>query len=535
MKKVMQLKGITIVSIILLFAFFSSCNKILDVNADDYVITADGYYSTEEQLETALRGVYATLAESGLYANYMIGRMALDADEGYFNYATDLGTIGYNSISTSDVKILAYWQKLYAGINRANFLLANVDNTSIDITDSVRNVIKGSALFLRGYYYYMLVTKFGGVPLVLAPTESGDAENVQVARASAKEVYEQIVTDMETAADMVPSAEQVQYGGYVSQSAIWGILARVCLHEAGSPVNETSRYADAATYAQKVINTGMHELDTSYQQIFVNYAQDLYDIKESIWEVEFYGNNTGVYTATAGMVGRNNGIKYTGTAADFGYSIGVIYTTQWLYDLYDEDDIRRDWAIAPYRYVADTIQYFSSSTNVLQRNAGKFRREYETLLPKSTAATPQNFPLLRYSDVLLMYAEAENEVNSGPTDEAYEAINQVRRRAMGVDIYTSNSSVDLSSMSYATFKAEIKDERARELCFEDLRRDDLIRWGDYYTNMKVRLLEVSSTSTTTYLTYFLQYFGNVGIRDVLWPIPSYELGVNAKLVQNDGW
>lgn len=511
----------------------SSCKKMLNVEPDDYIITPESYYTSKSQLETALRGVYAILANGTLYGGNMLGRMGLEADEGFCHYDVDRGTFAYYEGNGTDSKVLNYWRDVYAGINRANFLLAGVDNPAIGIADEERANIKGQALFLRGYLYFMLVSKFDGVPLILTPSVSGKAEDVQVPRTPAAEVYKQILQDMTQAADMVYDVSKVASGGAISKSAVWGVLARVCLYMAGNPVNDASKYAEAAQWAAKVIQSGKHDLNASYKQIFINYAQDLYDIKESIWEVEFYGNGTGIYSNTGGQVGRNNGIQYTGSGK-FGYSIGAIHTTEWLYNLYKINDLRRDWAIAPYRYNADTIQYWSVSTSLLARYSGKFRREYETLLPKSTASTPENFPLLRYADVLLMYAEALNESGGSPTAEAYDAINQVRRRAIGANTHAPNATVDITSMTYAAFKKELKEERARELCFESLRKNDLVRWGDFFANMKTRLLEVPG-GTTSYVVSARLYYTNASQRDVLWPIPAYEMGVNSQLTQNNGW
>lgn len=512
---------------------FTSCDKFLDVNPTTYIISTDKYYTTEEQLETALRGVYATLADDGLYANYMLGRMGLEADEGFGAYSPDRGGVGYYTVSQADVKVLTYWKALYSGINLANLLLVNIDNP--EMSDTKKNEIKGQALFLRAYYYFMLVNKFGDVPLVLDPTTSANVSDLQVPRTSIRTVYEKIIEDMTTAEGLVAGIESVESSGRVCKSVVQGILARVCLHMAGRPLNDISKYADAASWANKVIISGKHELNPSFEQVFINYARNEYDKKESIWEVEFWGNGQGVYSTTGGMVGRNNGIVNT-LDDNVGYSLGVINATTWLYQLYGPTDKRRDWSIAPYYFSGNPAQkvYWASSGTIFQRDCGKYRREYETLTPKSQTRTPMNFPLLRYSDVLLMYAEAVNEQNGAPTTEAYLAINQVRRRGSGLPIDQSSSVADLSNLSHTDFKNEIMDERARELCFEALRKNDLIRWGIFHSRMKTILLEVPS-GTTVYATSALQIYTNASPRDTIWPIPAYELGVNKNLVQNLGW
>lgn len=513
----------------------TSCNKILDINPEEYNLLADDYYKNEEQLNAALRGIYAINADPQLYGASIIGRMGLEADEGYESYSSDLASVGDYTVFATDSRILGYYRSLYRGINRANLLLENIDNKEIDINDTERNHIKGQALFLRANYYFMLVNKFGGVPLTLKATRSASTEDLQIPRSTTKQVYDAVVADLEAAADLLKPITAVPSGAAISKSAAWSMLARVCLYMAGQPLNETAKYAKAAEWAGKVMDIGFHALNASYENVFVNYAQDKYDTRESIFEIDFWGNGTGIYTNTGGTVGRNNGVAYPADSSNVGYSIGAIRSSAWLYSIYAANDLRRDWAIAPYSYTGTPRVKVNWTTGTpFQRYAGKFRRESEILLPKSTTSTPQNFPILRYADVLLMYAEGINESLGHPTAEAYEAINEVRRRAIGAAVKVPNPLADITNMSYADFKAEIKEERARELCFEALRKNDLVRWGDFYNNIKY-IATLIPAGTSSYIVAARAYYSNATPRDVVWPIPVYELGVNRKLVQNVGW
>lgn len=516
---------------------FSACD-FLDVNLNG-TLQEKTYFNTEQQLQTSLNGVYATLAESYLYGNYMLGRFGLEADEGYNSYSSDVGSVSQYQAAASDVKILNYWRRLYEGINRANLLLANIDKPEMD---SLKRVdIKGQTMFLRAYYYSMLVTRFGDVPLVTTLAKSGNSSEVMIPQTAAKDIYEFIISEMTTAADMVSDIDVVESPGRVSKSAVWGILSRMCLYMAGNPINDKKRYEDAAFWAKKVIDSKKHTLIGSYQQIFINYAQDFYDHRESIWEVEFWGNNTGNYTNVAGMVGRNNGILNTKGDNNIGYCAGMIRATTVLYDTYSADglDTRRDWCIAPYYFdgnPAVKVNWSAGGTK-FQRHCGKFRREYELLTPKSTTATPQNFPLLRYADVLLMYAEAVNMKESSTQseiDSAYLAINLVRRRAYNFNINTPAPTIDLTNMDKERFLKEIQDERFKELCFECLRKNDLIRWNIFYDRMKGVYANIPP-GTSSYINYARNTYNNASYRDVLWPIPTYEIGVNKLLKQNANW
>lgn len=522
-------------SIVLLF--LSSCSDFLNVDNKD-AISSNKYYKTESDLKAALTGVYATLAQNATYRGYMIGRMSLDGDQGYNNRDGDQNTVGDYSVSATDSKILSFWQTMYAGINDANMLLENVDNPDINISLVERNRIKGETLFLRAYYYFLLVQNFGDIPLILKSTSVLSDSGVSLpARTPKTDVYSKIVEDMEDAVDLVKDIDEIGNAGQVNKSAVWGVLARVHLNIAGFPINDKSHFKKARTCALQIINSRLHELNPDFQQIFINYAQDLYDIKESLWEVEFNGNGTGIYANLGGFVGGNNGIRNS-FDLELGYTYDYINVTKSAYEVYASGDLRRDYTIAPFFYKQPNVPAQKvnwSSTQIFNRNCGKFRREYEILEPKHRSRTPQNFPLVRYSDVLLMFAEADNEVNGAPTQDALDAINKVRRRGYGKDSNTPDSSIDITISDYNDFKEFIYDERSRELAYECLRKSDLVRWGVFYTKMKKCLTDAIAASNFSDKDHAVSTFTNVGEKDVVWPIPSYEIGLNPNLTQNPGW
>ena len=597
---------------IVVLLMFISCQKLLETTPRSFV-SEDNYYNNKEQLFDALAGVYDVLGNQSLYRYRNLVWFNNEGDEGYFRNSSTTATFTFN-YSANDPQIQDYWRDIYAGINRANFLLANVDKNE-DIEESYRKIIKGEALFLRAFYYFSLVQNFGDVPLILTPTVS--VENLEVARTPVKQVYEQIVKDMEEAEPLVLGIRELGFGGRVSKSAVRGILARVYLHMAGYPVLDVSKYKDAKIWAKKVIDDteAKHSLNPSYNQVFINYAEDVYDINESIWEVEFWGNASDAFRES-GHVGFYNGISTNNDAT--GRSNGGLRATYKLYTLYDQEDLRRDFAIANFTYDnegpsgAKTPIIFTAIATYYDRFCGKFRREYEKILPKDASNTPINFPLLRYSDVLLMYAEAENAIN-GP-ENAYQYVNEVRRRGYGKHLnyelvqsititnggnnytsvptititggggsgaqakafinagrinrvlienpgegYTSAPTItvtggggsgavltpvitklrtnnpDLTPAQTASQKdllEAIIDERSRELCFEGLRRHDLIRWGEFLDKMHDigAMLQIHSASA-----YFGTRFRIVSEKHFLWPIPASEFSVNRLLTQNPHW
>jgi hypothetical protein len=310
---------------------------------------------------------------------------------------------------------------------------------------------------------------------------------------------------------------------------------------AGYPLKDETKYAEALAWAKLVQTSGEHSLritfdasiaNSAYSQVFINQIRNIYDVKESMWEADFYGNYTDAYRE-AGRVGNVNGIAYSASPSysDTGYSYGFINVTGKLYNLYQANDTRRDWAIAPYYYSGANRTVWPTTTSVYNRNCGKWRRSYE--LPasggKNQNYTAENFPILRYSDVLLMLAEAENKVN-GPTKIAHDALNLVRARA-GATQYTGATAMTDPGI----FQGVIEDERARELCFEGLRRPDLIRWGIFVSTMKATGARFATDNPSGGVLYGTLGYNNVSDRHLLLPIPASEISVNRAMVQNPGW
>lgn len=518
----MRSKIFQLILFITLIVNFSSC----ETDPTDFV-SPENYYNNQEQLNFALTGVYNSLGSYGLYQYTYLCQLGMEADEGFYRVSNlTQGPQVYNYTS-SNVKIESLWQNLYIGIENANLLLENIDKPK-NMDEAARTSIRGQALFLRAYFYYMLAVNFGDVPLVLESTKS--ANYTKMKATPVKQVYEQVVKDMITAEQMVPAATEVGFGGRISKSAVRGLLARVYLHMAGVPVNDTSKYEDARKWAKMVIDSHEHALEPDYTKIFINYAQDKYDIKESIWEVEFWGNGLDLYREM-GHVGNVNGI-YAYRGNPVGTATGLINVTNYHFRKYEPGDLRRDWNCAPFRYNRNLEQkIYWRENQTYNRSVGKFRREYETLIPKSTNGTPQNFPLLRYADILLMFAEAENEIN-GPTAEAIAAVQAVRDRAFGnlMPNAVQNSAATISTgITKDEFRKLIQDERMRELCFECMRKHDLIRWGIFIPTMRAVAADFEATGGAAW-SFGALAFKNAEEKDIFFPIPIHDTSLNQELL-----
>lgn len=530
---------------ILCLTLGASCSSFLDTEPEDF-LSPEFFYQNESQIHTALVGVYNKLSDTRdgapLYASAYFTFMGTEGDDGFYRKGPESALPGQFMYNPSAPHVANLWRALYEGINLANVLLEKLDDADMD--DRKREIVRGETLFLRAYYYFLLVSNYGDVPLKL--TSSTTPYNTDMERTPSHIVYQQITEDMERAYDLVESATEVGFGGRVNKSAVAGILARVYLYWAGEPLKDHSKYKNARDWAYKVIQSGEHALNPSFEDVFVKLAADAYDIKESIWEVEFYGNRTD-RPRQAGMLGNYIGIVSNNDS--IGRSNGNIWASGRLYNLYKPGDLRRDWTIAPYRFnpTESTNREYFAATQIWTRYAGKYRREKEVFFPKSVGYTPINFPLLRYSDVLLMFAEADNEVNGGPTPEAIKYFNMVRRRGFGfpfseADLQVPNPVSDLTNDEKSdklSFLEAIQDERSRELAFECLRKYDLIRWGIYISSMKAlsNLYLTSPTPSTpsTQARNVATALGMISDRHKLLPIPTHEMMLNRKLVQNPGW
>jgi hypothetical protein len=510
----------------------SSCKKFLDTKPADVIVPSQ-YYGSEAEITAALAGIYNSLAQDGTFGRNLLLELESGNDElQYNNRNNNVGIPALYDCQSSTKIYSDCWSALYRGINAANLLIDNIEASPV--STAVKTVGKGEALFLRGFNYFQLVTRYGDVPLILKG--STEVSNPNYPRNISLDVYHQILADMKAAESMVKPITAIGNGSRVSQTTVQGLIARVYMKMAGRPINGgVAMYDSARTYALKVINSGVHSLNPSYKQVFINHSKDLYDYRESMWEIEFYGNNTPTGTMPPGSrFACQLAMRYTGSDPNpvVVYGYGSYIPTGYLFDsIYQKlpgDTLRRDWNIPTFTYSTNTTPRTATAAaaSPWDRDCGKWKRDEEVFLPKNRDWGPTNFPVLRFADVLLMAAEAEMEL--GNLSNAMTYLNQVRTRAQA-SLVTAVVAPNQSAL-----RTIIRDERARELCFEGLRKFDLVRWGLFNTAMS-NCRNAINASTSTNKTRYLVTYNNVRLRDTLLPIPSSELSVNNLMTQNPGW
>ncbi|MDR1407048.1 MAG: RagB/SusD family nutrient uptake outer membrane protein [Tannerella sp.] len=353
------------------------------------------------------------------------------------------------------------WNSLYNGITRANDVVDKV-GASESISPALKRRLVGEAKFLRAYYYFYAVQFWGEVPLVLH-----NIEGSHTTRADVDDVYTQIVQDLKDAAESLPRADEYADAdrGRASQGAACAYLAKVYLvwgqtsEKSGASVQK-ERYRESVNYADLV--TG-YELEENFLD---NWSKINRNGRESIFATQH------IQGQAAASDGGNHLVHCAFYGGFSNSRLPHVYATsdKWYHDFDDRDQRKKG------TYVKEL--YDPSAGEVFVFDRVRYRKYIDTVDVISSANTRDiNRTIIRYAEVLLLKAEALNELHDSPTAEAYEAINRVRRRAFSHFPVTTPSSDDLpAGLDYAAFKQRIQQERVFELTYEQNRWTDLVRW-----------------------------------------------------------
>jgi hypothetical protein len=486
-----------LITIILSAGLFASCTD-LEVTPTSFV-TEDKYFKTQDDAVASVTAVYASLSldpgEQSLFGRnlYFLTDMATDYASAGVS-ATNPQVRALSSLThdaTSD-RVQVAWRQIYNGINRANVSIDNIPKVAGN--ETVKTRLINEAKFIRGLLYFQAVRLWGGVPIELHEPTSIQLESLKSRRETVDAVYTQIISDL-NAAEALPATYPASDAGRATSGAAKAILAKVYLTR--------KDYPNAILKAREVITGGYgYALFESFQDIFTKTKKNG---KEHIFSVQFEPNQAG--NGSSGSTFQSTSfIGFTATEpAD------IISDVALFYDIYAPGDTRRDVSYAKTLPIPGTANIYTFPKPIFKK-----------YLDLTNVATPGNvainFPIIRYADILLSLAEAINEQGT-PTPEAYELINQVRRRAFGKPITTPDAAVDLSGLTQTTFRAAIQEERKKEFVQEGQRWFDLVRWGTLVTEVK----KVTAKNS-------------VSERNNLYPIPQSERSIDpVGLPQNPGY
>jgi hypothetical protein len=425
------------------------------VDVDSFDEDSESFFNSEEDYQSALISAYDMLQSS--YINVMLGEIASDNTLAGGESATDVPGIQEidDMIHTPvNQQLRDIWSWMFAGVNRANYILEFKDKTDF----AGKDVVLAEATFLRAYYYFELVKWFGDVPLAVDQRLQFGDQNI-VERTPTAEVYAQIEQDLQFAANTLPLVQTET--GRATKGAANALLGKVYLYQ--------DKFSEAATVLDEVINSGTYDLLTDYSTMFEN---DNENNIESVFEVQYTdieGAGFGCLQCSEGNVAVGfNGIRnYSGPNFESGFSFNV--PTQEAFDAFETGDIRRDVAIL------DIEAWAASNTDVSFvegfEHTGYYNRKYiarqgDLNTGDANLTNPNNYRAIRFADVLLMAAEANNRGNlDGAKAQTY--LNRVRNRAI-----LGNSSATGTALTEAIYQ-----ERRVELVGEGHHFFDLVRTG----------------------------------------------------------
>lgn len=475
------------ISVVLLLAL-TACENQLDLLPVTNPTNVT-YYKTAEDAKAAVGACYAQIGSTDRFLDLVTTDDAIP----FLTGAADRPLLWRYNITPSNAFITQYASS-YDGINRSNIVIARLPDIAMD--ESLKKKYIAEAKFLRALHYFNLVRLYGDVPIVT--TEATSFEGLAVVRDPVDKVYAQIEADLKDAEMLLPKTNAASESGRATLGAAKGILAKVYLTRAG--VTAASPYwAQAAAKAKEVMDLGVYDLYANFADAFALTARGG---KENIFEIQYLTDVKGHGD------GRGYGVRsapiYPGTGS------GIARPTASLFNLYTDKDTRKAVTFLT-SYVYNGVTTTLSITTTDFAKAVSFQKLWDKTA-KTVSGEGTSKPILRYSDILLMYAEASNETNNGPTADAYAALNKVRMRA-GLEA--------LTALTYQQFKEAVWLERRLEFTFENIRRFDLVRTG--------RLLDAVKAENSFSRNATIQPF------HVLMPIPQTDMDANPNLKQNLGY
>jgi tetratricopeptide (TPR) repeat protein len=500
-----------------------SCKKSLELDIENPNREDESnFWNSSESAVKGINAVYGNFYRNGApYSRWLPFYMDIRSDQGYstspWNELRSVGALNITQYSF-EVNYDTWWHH-WRGVYRANQVLAYVPGISMD--EALKARILAEAKFLRALNYYDLVTIWGSIPLILEPSKPSD-KPAQVAQ---EQVWAQIEKDLTEAAAVLPTAYSGEEVGRATKGAAYGLLGRVHLQQ-----KEYQQAVDALSWLVTGAGQSLYALLPNYHD---NFKHTTENNKESVFEVQFKmrPENGGDDGPTS-----NVGTSRAPFFAPPGHGFNDANMHRWVvWEFLKEKTVdgQRDPRLAVTALYDSTDErgpdftsVYGSSFTSKNYDAGiksrvwyrKYLDDYFRINEFEVFNSPINFRVIRYADVLLMYAEALNGL--GRTAEAYPFVDRVRERA-GL----AKLSVAKPGLNQSQFLQQLMHERLTELTGECVRWNDLARWGYFDDANKIAELKARDTEFNNFV---------VG-RNKYMPIPQTELDINPNLKQNQGW
>lgn len=481
----------------------TGCKDFLD-ESDPSNFTTDSYFTTPAQGRSAVNSIYASLREplsSGfgggawMMTEFATGLAGTDLGQAVNSYfVKDLRNTSDNGYGQT------YWAAYYRGIANANLSIEKIPNIPA-INPAEAKMLVGEASFLRAFYYFNLVRMFGNIPLVTKPVDL-TSEQLKPTAAPAEDVYNLIVEDLKVAeASGLPWTD---VSGKVSMGAVKSLMSQVYLTMAGFPLQKgATHYALAAEKAGEVIDSKQFKLFASYDDLH-NPAKK--NVEENIFMIQF---RTQILPSNWQV----SIIPYNKNISQYSDETGGIYSTADFVKSYDAADLR----IKEKQFFYTKFTNESDRTKEVDLGGYFIYKHFDNVAQTSTANSDLNWPVIRYADVLLTYAEAANEA-TGPSAKVLDAVNAVRARAQ---------LPALAGLAKDKLREAIWTERWHELCFENITWFDMVRLRKAF-NVKTKAFD-------NYVGHKFTYGPTITERELLFPIPTAEIRNNTNLRQNNGY
>lgn len=493
----MKKKLLYVLILIVSISGINSCKKYLDTESKS-TYTTNVIFTTTDFINNAVMGIYSLMTLDETYSSRICFYYPMNTDIEITSYGEgDYGDNGRRGIGNylatpGNTELEKPWNALYQAIERTNLVIDGIRSSELIKSDDDEVVNKveqylGEALTLRAIFYTELCRNWGDVPFKTEPTKP-DGSNFFLPKTDRDTIYDKLILDLKEAETYIPwNIESVPER--IGKAFVKGLMARIALYRGGKSLrkdgttkrggNYLDYYKLANQQCKEIIQSGTHDLAPTFEQFFYDQCQlNPSGNTESLFEIA-HG------LGESGEAGYYIGTRFNVKNDEYGYkSLGQVTTTPAYMYSFDSLDTRMKVTVAYYAFDGTAPkQILYEKANDLRIR--KWTQEWmsdefriKNLAAADKLKTGINWCLMRYADVLLMYAETENEINNGPTAAAQEALKKVRRRAFPSSEHTRAVDNYVAALTSKTaFFNSIVDERAWEFGGEGIRKYDLIRWN----------------------------------------------------------